>query len=94
MYSFDLYKKIANDLLKFPKKIEVLRLYKDGEPLINKNFVDMIKYAKDIGASNRIDTTTNAALLSPKLGREIALAGLDRINISIEGINNEQYKKF
>jgi radical SAM protein with 4Fe4S-binding SPASM domain len=92
--SFDLYKKIANDLLKFPKKIEVLRLYKDGEPLINKNFVDMIKYAKDIGASNRIDTTTNAALLSPKLGREIALAGLDRINISIEGINNEQYKKF
>jgi len=92
--SFDLYKKITNDLLKFPKKIEVLRLYKDGEPLLNKHFVDMIKYAKDIGASNRIDTTTNAALLNPKLGREIALAGLDRINISIEGINNEQYKQF
>jgi len=91
---FDLFKKIADDLLLFPKKVEVLRLYKDGEPLLNKNFVDMIKYAKDIGASNRIDTTTNAALLTPKLGKEIADAGLDRINISIEGINNEQYKDF
>jgi radical SAM protein with 4Fe4S-binding SPASM domain len=91
---FELYKKIVKDLLLFQEKVEVLRLYKDGEPLLNKKFVDMIKYAKDIGACNRIDTTTNAALLTPKLGKEIANAGLDRINISIEGINNDQYKNF
>jgi radical SAM protein with 4Fe4S-binding SPASM domain len=91
---FALFKKIADDLCHFPKKIEVLRLYKDGEPLLNKNFVDMIKYSKDINCSNRIDTTTNAALLTPELGKQIANAGLDRINISIEGINNEQYKDF
>lgn len=92
--SFDLFKKIANDMTKFPAKVEVLRLYKDGEPLINKNIVNMIKYSKDIEASNRIDTTTNASLLTPELGKSLVSAGLDRINISIEGINNHQYKSF
>ena len=92
--SFELFKKIAVDMTKFPKKVEVLRLYKDGEPLINKNLADMIKYAKDIGASNRIDTTTNAALLTKQKGKAIVDAGLDRINISIYGVSNEHYKDF
>ena len=91
---FDLFKKIANDICEFPNKIKVLRLYKDGEPLINKRFPDMIKYAKDMDCAERVDTTTNASLLTPSKGKELIEAGLDRINISIEGVNNEQYKNF
>ena len=64
--SFELFKKIAKDMTGFPKKVEVLRLYKDGEPLINKHLADMIKFAKDIGASKRIDTTTNSIFVSEK----------------------------
>jgi radical SAM protein with 4Fe4S-binding SPASM domain len=90
----ELFKKIADDMTKFPKKIEVLRLYKDGEPLINKDFPAMIKYAKEIKASNRIDTTTNASLLTKKKAEEIVKAGLDRINISIYGIKSEHYSAF
>jgi len=92
--SFDLFTKIADDMAAFPNKVEVLRLYKDGEPLLNKRLVDMIKYAKDVGASNRIDTTTNASLLTKEKGKAIADAGLDRINISVYGVNNEHYKNF
>ena len=92
--SFDLFKKIANDATKFPGKVEVLRLYKDGEPLLNKNLPQMIKYAKDVGASKRIDTTTNAALLDERRGKELAEAGLDRINISVYGVSNEHYRNF
>ena len=92
--SFDLFKKIADDMTEFPGQIEVLRLYKDGEPLLNKHLADMIKYAKDNGSSKRIDTTTNASLLTREKGKAIADAGLDRINISIYGVNNEQYKDF
>lgn len=92
--SFDLFTKIADDMLAFPNKVEVLRLYKDGEPLLNKRLVDMIKYAKDIGASNRIDTTTNASLLNKEKGKAIADAGLDRINISVYGMTNDHYKNF
>lgn len=91
---FDLFKKIADDMTTFPGQVEVLRLYKDGEPLINKHLVDMIKYAKDVGAAKRIDTTTNAALLTKEKGKAIADAGLDRINISIYGVSNEHYTNF
>jgi radical SAM protein with 4Fe4S-binding SPASM domain len=90
----ELFKKIVNDISEFPNTIRVLRLYKDGEPLINKNLPDMIKYAKDINCADKIDTTTNASLLTHKKAKELIDAGLDRINISIEGVNNEQYKNF
>lgn len=92
--SFDLFKKIANDLKEFPEKVEVLRLYKDGEPLLNKRLADMVKYAKNIGASRRIDITTNASLLTKEKGKILADAGLDLINISIYGVTNEHYKSF
>lgn len=92
--SFDLFTKITDDMTKFPGKVEVLRLYKDGEPLLNKRLPDMIKYAKDVGAAKRIDTTTNAALLTKEKGKAIADAGLDRINISIYGVTNEHYTNF
>ena len=44
--SFDLFKKIIDDVLEFKNSINVLRLYKEGEPLVNPNFEDMVKYAK------------------------------------------------
>lgn len=91
---FDLYKKIIDDCCKFEDKIKVIRLYKDGEPFVNPRFADMVKYAKDSGCCDRVDTTTNAALLTHKLSDEIIAAGLDRINISIEGVTDEQYLDF
>jgi MoaA/NifB/PqqE/SkfB family radical SAM enzyme len=91
---FDLYKKIIDDICKFEKPIKVLRLYKDGEPLLNPRFAEMVTYAKEKKCSDRIDTTTNASLLNPKRNLEIIEAGLDRINISIEGVNEKQYLDF
>lgn len=91
---FELYKKIINDLGDFEEPIKVLRLYKDGEPLVHKQFAEMVKYAKDSGFVQRVDTTTNAVLLKPEKNLEIIAAGLDRINISIYGVNNQQYLEF
>jgi MoaA/NifB/PqqE/SkfB family radical SAM enzyme len=92
--NFDLFKKIIDDIQEFEQPIKVLRLYKDGEPLLNARFADMVKYAKDNPKILSVDTTTNASLLSPKRNLEIIKAGLDRINISIEGISSKQYKEF
>lgn len=89
--SFDLFKKIIDDINYFDNQIKLLRLHKEGEPLLNKDFVEMIKYAKKSEKILRIDTTTNASLLNPQKSLEIIEAGLDRINISIEGINAKQY---
>jgi len=91
---FELFKKIVDDICRFDKPIKVLRLYKDGEPLLNPHFADMIKYAKEKSCCDRVDTTTNASLLTPEKSLEIVEAGLDRINISIEGVNTEQYLDF
>ena len=91
---FDLYKKIIDDIAEFEHPIKVLRLYKDGEPLLNKNFANMVKYAKDKKCAERVDTTTNASALTPEKSIQIIEAGLDRINISIYGVNTEQYKNF
>lgn len=91
---FELFKKIINDICEFEKPIKVLRLYKDGEPLLNPRIVEMTRYAKEKRCAERIDTTTNAALLNPQKNTDLISAGLDRINISIEGINAQQYWEF
>lgn len=91
---FNLFKKIIDDLKEFSKPIKVLRLYKEGEPLINPHFSDMIKYAKDSKRVLRVDTTTNGSLLNPKLNRQIVDSGLDQINISVNGVSPEQFYKF
>jgi MoaA/NifB/PqqE/SkfB family radical SAM enzyme len=91
---FQLFKKIVDDICEFDEPIKVLRLYKDGEPMLNPHFAEMVKYAKESGCCNRVDTTTNASLLTHEKSLEIINAGLDRINISIEGVNNEQYLNF
>lgn len=91
---FELYKKIIDDICEFEKPIKVLRLYKDGEPFLNPKLAEMIHYAREKRCAERIDTTTNGILLNPKKNIEIIKAGLNRINISIEGINAKQYLEF
>ncbi len=94
LMDFDLFKKIVNDLCEFEKPVKVLRLYKDGEPLLNPNFADMVRYAKERGCALQVDTTTNGSLLSPQKNVELIEAGLDKIHISLEGLSEEYYKNF
>lgn len=91
---FEVYAKIVDDLAAFGQPIKVLRLYKDGEPFLNKRFADMIAYAKKSGYIEYVDTTTNGSLLSPKTLAPVLEAGLDRINISVDGMNRAQYQQF
>ena len=91
---WDTYTKIISDIKEFPNKLKTLRLYAFGEPLLNHKFEDMIKLAKDTNICEKVDTTTNGSLFSPKRNIEIINAGIDRINISVEGVTKEHYKKF
>lgn len=91
---FALYQNIIDSLQDFRDPIRVIRLYKEGEPLLNPRFADMVRYAKSSSKVQRVDTTTNASMLTPERSLEIIDAGLDRINISVEGINESQYLEF
>lgn len=94
LLDFDTYRKIIDDLSEFDQKIKVLRLYKEGEPLLNSHFAEMVAYAKQSGRVETIDTTTNGFLLTSERVTPILEAGIDRINISIDGMSSEQFKQF
>jgi radical SAM protein with 4Fe4S-binding SPASM domain len=89
-----LFQKIIDDLGEFEGPIKVLRLYKDGEPFLNKNLAKMISYAKNSGFVKYVDTTTNGSLMTPERLGPVLAAGLDKINISVDGMNRDQYKEF
>ena len=94
LLSFDLFQKVIDELELFPEPLRVLRLYKDGEPLLNRRLGEMIAYAKKSSRVPYVDTTTNVSLLHPLRSDELIKAGLDKINISIDGMNDEQYLSF
>jgi radical SAM protein with 4Fe4S-binding SPASM domain len=91
---FDVFKKIIDELAEFEKPLKVLRMYKDGEPLLNKRFADMVAYAKASGRVEYIDTTTNGTLITPDRMGPILEAGIDKINISVDGMTEETYLRF
>ena len=88
---FDVFRKIIDDLDEFDQPVKVLRLYKDGEPFLNKRLAEMVAYAK--GKVGFIDTTTNGALMTPERLGPVLEAGIDRINVSVEGLNTAAYRR-
>jgi len=61
-----------------------------GEPLLNPDLVDMIKYCKGIRMSSSV--VTNATLLDENLSREMLKAGVGEIRISIDGATKNTYE--
>lgn len=91
--TYENFKKIIDDLKGFSQPLKMMRLYGNGEPLLNKDLPKMIEYAKKSGVTEWVEIVTNASLLSPELNKELADSGLDRIRISIEGLDAESYEQ-
>jgi len=92
--SLDLFKKIIDDLSEFDQPLKTLRLYKDGEPFLNHRLADMVRYAKEIGHVQWVDTTTNGWFLRPSQVQPVVEAGIDEIWISVNGMSDEQFWDF
>lgn len=93
MMSYELFCKIIDDMKGFSKKIRKMDIYKDGEPFLNKDACKMIKYAKEKGVADSIQTTSNGALIDENLAIEIIESGLDVLRISVEHVSNEGYQE-
>lgn len=89
---FSVFKKVIDDMSDFPQKVRLLRICGNGEPLMNKNILAMLSYAKEKGNIEKIEMLTNAVLLSPQLTRSLP-SKLTRIIISIEGLSGADYKR-
>lgn len=97
MMSFSLFKKILNDVSNYQKnssnKIKSLLLYKDGEPLLNKDLPKMITFAKELQIAKYILVTTNASLLSKEYSEKLLNSGLDSLRVSVQSLKKKTFTK-
>ncbi|TCL36127.1 MoaA/NifB/PqqE/SkfB family radical SAM enzyme [Anaerospora hongkongensis] len=89
-----LAQKCIDDLAAFPDKVKTLAFVSFGEPLVNKNLEEIIQYAREKEVSEKLEITTNASLLTRERSEKLLDAGITLINISIYGLNTQQYKEF
>ena len=62
-----------------------------GEPLMRKNILHLISSLKETGI-HELSLTTNGIKLS-ECAQDLKNAGLDRVNISLDSLDAEKYKK-
>ena len=74
------------------KDILYLIFYFQGEPYLNTDFLEMVRYA----SAKRIytATSTNAHYLTDEVARKTVESGLDRLIISIDGTTQEVYRQY
>lgn len=78
------FQRVLDQLKSWPgPKIKVLKLSLYGEPLVNPEFCEMLKLAKEARVAERIETTTNASLLSRDVAEKWVACPLDYARISI-----------
>lgn len=88
---FGLYKKIIDECSK--GKPKAILPFLNGEPLLNPQLINYIRYAKEKNKKSEIAIFTNASLLNEKMSLEILNSGLDRMVISFDGCHKETYEK-
>ena len=62
-----------------------------GEPLVRKGIVDLVSQLSSIDEIKDLSMTTNGILLD-QFAQQLADAGLDRVNISLDTLSAEKYK--
>lgn len=73
-------------------KLKVLKLSMYGEPLLNPEFCDMLRLAQNAGLAERIETTTNASLLTPDVAQKMVKYQLDYLRVSIYSADPLRHK--
>ncbi len=75
------------------EKLKVLKLSLYGEPFTNPDFCEMLHIARQANIAERIETTTNASLITPKIAEHLVTEGIDYIRVSIYGGNQARYRE-
>lgn len=86
-----LFYKIVDDLKAFGEPLKKVKIGNHGEPTLHPNLPAFVAYVKKSGVAEVVELFTNGSKLSPELNVALADAGLDRVNISLEGLTSERY---
>jgi len=86
----DTYKKILDEIGDY---ILIVQLWNQGEPFINKSFLDFVQYANSKGCMTQ--TSTNGHYIrTDDQAEEVIKSGLDQLIFSMDGTNKESYEKY
>ena len=90
-----------NEIITYEEIVEVIRIGVEhgidkirltgGEPLMRKGICDLVAMISDIEGIRDLAMTTNGVLLE-QYAPDLARAGLNRVNISLDTLNPEKYK--
>ncbi|PKP50127.1 MAG: radical SAM protein [Bacteroidetes bacterium HGW-Bacteroidetes-11] len=91
-----------SDILSFEEIAEVTRVavslgiskvrITGGEPLVRKGVVDLVKMLAEIPGIDDLSMTSNGTYLA-RYADQLKAAGLNRINISLDTLDSEKYRK-
>ena len=89
-----------NEILTYDEILRICRIFAGlgvskikltgGEPLVRKDLSHLVKDIKSIEGIEDVTLTTNGVLLKEQI-KELAEAGIDAVNISLDTLNEEQY---
>ena len=91
-----------DDLLSFEEITRISKVFADcgvkkirltgGEPLLRKNIPVLIEQLTKINGIEDISLTTNGVLLTQNMAQQLKDAGLQRITVSLDALDNETFK--
>jgi MoaA/NifB/PqqE/SkfB family radical SAM enzyme len=85
----DLFKKVVDECVTLG--ITHLRVHNYGEPFLDKQLVDKVRYAKQRGIAE-VGMISNGSLIFEDIAQGMIDAGLDAINISVDASGKEVFE--
>ncbi len=90
----DRFNRVTEQLSAWPgPRLKVLKLSLYGEPLLNPDFGEMLRIARCADIAERIETTTNASLLTRDLAQTLVDQQLDYLRVSIYATTQERHRE-
>jgi hypothetical protein len=86
----DLFKKIVDECAALG--ITHVRVHNYGEPFLDKQLVEKVRYAKQRGIAE-VGMISNGSLISEDIARGMIEAGLDAINISVDAAGKDVFER-
>ncbi len=85
-----LYRKIVDECVALG--ITHVRMHNYGEPFIDRQLVEKVRYAKERGVP-QVGMISNGSLITDEVARGMIDAGLDAINISVDASGKEVFDR-
>jgi radical SAM protein with 4Fe4S-binding SPASM domain len=88
------FKRVVRQLRDWPgAKLKVLKLSLYGEPLLHPEFGSMLRLAREADIAERIETTTNASLLTRDVAEALVDGQLDYVRVSIYSADSARHRR-